>query len=137
MWPDLKECAVCDNFVKDKSLQWLFPHSFCSFSYSGVYYWIQLNSAFSSAFYDFKTLFLHISHIHFGNVVLFFYLPLQNITLFTKNKGHQYNNGSEKASMRTKEYVPRQNKDYVGGATCWSSDSLFNPCNCSVIFSIE
>ena len=29
------------------------------------------------------------------------------------------------------------NKDYVGGATCWSSNSLFNLCNCPIIFSIE
>ena len=32
--------------------------------------------------------------------------------------------------MRTEEYVWHQNKDYVGGATYWSSNSLSNLCNC-------
>ena len=30
-----------------------------------------------------------------------------------------------------------QNKDYVGGATCWSSNGLFNICKCAIILSIE
>ena len=29
-----------------------------------------------------------------------------------------YNNESEKAFVRTKEFVQRQNIDYIGGATC-------------------
>ena len=33
----------------------------------------------------------------------------------------------EKAFVRTKESVLRQNKDYVGGATCWSSSSVIAP----------
>ena len=33
-------------------------------------------------------------------------------------KGRQQNNESEKAFVKTKEYVWHQNKDYVGGATC-------------------
>ena len=34
------------------------------------------------------------------------------------NKRAQIENESEKAFLRTKEYVWHQNKDYVGGATC-------------------
>ena len=30
------------------------------------------------------------------------------------------------AFVQTKERVWCQNKDYVGGATCWSSNSLYN-----------
>ena len=33
-------------------------------------------------------------------------------------KDRQLNNESEKAFVKTKEYVWSQNKDYVGGATC-------------------
>ena len=35
-----------------------------------------------------------------------------------KEKGHQLNNESGKDFAKTKEYVWRQNKYYVGGATC-------------------
>ena len=38
--------------------------------------------------------------------------------------------------VRTKEYVLRQKKDYVGGATFWSSKSIYSQCNCTMIFSI-
>ena len=31
---------------------------------------------------------------------------------------------SEEAFCETKEYLWRENKDYVGGATCWSSNWL-------------
>ena len=40
------------------------------------------------------------------------YLSGQNESSANKN------NESEKAFVKTKEYVWRQNKDYVGGATC-------------------
>ena len=33
-------------------------------------------------------------------------------------RGTNKNNESEKAFAKTKEYVWRQNKDYVGGAAC-------------------
>ena len=35
-------------------------------------------------------------------------------------RGCQQNNESEKAFVRTKEYVWQKNEDYMGGATCWS-----------------
>ena len=44
--------------------------------------------------------------------MLLFYLSGQN------EKERQLNNESEKAFVKTKEYVWSQNKDYVGGATC-------------------
>ena len=50
-----------------------------------------------------------------NNGMLLFYLSGQN------EKERQLNNESEKAFVKTKEYVWSKNKDYVGGATCWSS----------------
>ena len=44
---------------------------------------------------------------------------------------------SKKAFVRSKEHVLRQNKDCVGGATCWSTNSLYSQCNCTMIFGIE
>ena len=38
---------------------------------------------------------------------------------------------------RTKEHGWPQNKDYVGGETCWSSNWLYNICKCTKIISIE
>ena len=40
--------------------------------------------ALKVAFYDPNTLFLRISHIHLWNSFLLFYLPFQNMTLFTQ-----------------------------------------------------
>ena len=43
-------------------------------------------------------------------------------------KGRQKNNESEKDQkvfIRTKKCVWRKNKDYMGGATCWSSSWLY------------
>ena len=40
-------------------------------------------------------------------------------------KGHQKNNESEKALVRTMEYVWCQIEDNVWGATCWFSNSLY------------
>ena len=41
-------------------------------------------------------------------------------------EGCQQKNESKKVFWKTKEYAWRQNKDYVGEATCWSSNSLFH-----------
>ena len=35
--------------------------------------------------------------------------------------------------METKEFVWHQNKYYVGGATFWSSNWLYNICKCTII----
>ena len=47
------------------------------------------------------------------------------------------NNQTEEAFCETKEYAWRENKSYVAGATCWSSNWLYNICKCTIIFSIE
>ena len=39
--------------------------------------------------------------------------------------GTKKNNESKKSFVKTKEYVLRQNKYYLGGATCWSSNWLY------------
>ena len=43
---------------------------------------------------------------------------LQGVLSLDTIKGCQKNKDSEKTFVRTKEYVWRQNKDYVGRATC-------------------
>ena len=64
----------------------LFWVSFMPFLYSGVYYRPSKKSLFwvlKVAFSNSNTMFLRILHIHLLNCVLLFYLPLQNMTLFT------------------------------------------------------
>ena len=46
----------------------------------------------------------------------------------------QYKGGN--ANNRTKDDGWLQNKDFVGGATCWSSKWVYNICYCTIIFSI-
>ena len=42
-----------------------------------------------------------------------------------------------KGFCENKRMCWHQNKDNVGGATCWSSYSLYNRWNCTLIFNIE
>ena len=43
--------------------------------------------------------------------------------------GAKENNECEKAFVKANEYVLCQNKDYVEGATCWSSNWLYHFAN--------
>ena len=62
--------AQNSKYFAQSSLYWLVSCSFCSFSYSGVYCQILHFQALQIAYYDSNTLFLCISHTHFGNGVL-------------------------------------------------------------------
>ena len=61
---------------------------YCSlpFLYNGVYHQPSKNSLLSaqSHIYNSNTLFLCILHTHLQNCVFLFYIPLQNMTLFTQ-----------------------------------------------------
>ena len=43
----------------------------------------------------------------------------------------------EKAFVKTNESIWRQNKDYAGGATCWSYNSLNNQCICTILLVLN
>ena len=45
--------------------------------------------------------------------------------------------GANKTKAFVKGHSWRQNEDYVGGATSWSSNCLYNICKCKVILSIR
>ena len=60
---------------------------------------------------------------------------MSNKYLSSRNEsGANKNKESEKAFVKTKDYVLRQNNYYVGGATCWSSN---RPYNCLLVCAIN
>ena len=80
-----------------------------------------------------------LSHNFYQDVAQMLILP-SAVFVSTQEKGakEQWDKLScEKAFVRTKESVWHQSKDCVGGTTCWSSKSLYDQCNCPMIFSIE
>ena len=73
-----------------------------------------------------QTILIYFNQTAFINIIVF---------VSTQEKGtkeQQDNLQSEKAFVRTEESVWSKNKDYMGGATCWSSILLYNQYNCTI-----